>query len=162
MIHLFVPCIAHRPHAMSWMIFILCPNVEWKSYNRKPLFISSIQAMEHPRCTLQQVSTILTYKAIVASMIENKAVHGARGLSARIVRAFPEHFQAHQKANLVRTACWWALCNTYFNVPDDAMSTPISSSRSRLGNCKQGLTKAASGRGQKWSEWVLWLYPRIP
>jgi hypothetical protein len=34
---------------MSWMIFILCPNDEWKSYNWKPLFISSIQAMERPQ-----------------------------------------------------------------------------------------------------------------
>jgi hypothetical protein len=42
MTHLFVPCTAHGPHAMSWMIFILCPNAEWKSYNQKPLFILSI------------------------------------------------------------------------------------------------------------------------
>jgi hypothetical protein len=41
------------------------------------------------------------------------------------------------------------------------MPTPISSSQSRLGNCKWGLTKAATGQGQKWSEWVLWLYPRV-
>jgi hypothetical protein len=88
-------------------------------------------------------------------MIEGEANHGARGLSARTVQAFPEHFRADQKANLVRAAHWWALRDTYFNAPDDAVPTPISSSRSRLGTRKQGLTKAATGRGQKRSEWVL-------
>jgi hypothetical protein len=157
MTQLFVHCTAHGPHAISWMIFILCPNVEWKSYNRKPLFISSIQAMEHPRRVLQQASTILTRKAIVTWMIEDEAIHGARGLPARTIRAFSEYFRAYQKANLVCTACWWALCNTYFNALDDAMSTSISSSRRRLGNRKRRLTKTATGRGKKWSEWVLWL-----
>jgi hypothetical protein len=85
-------------------------------------------------------------------MIEDEAVHGARGLPARTVRAFSEHFQAYQKANLVRATRWWALCDTYFNAPDDAMLTPISSSRSHLGNRKRGLTKAATGRSQKSSE----------
>jgi hypothetical protein len=62
--------------------------------------------------------------------------HGARGLPARTVRAFPEHF---------RTGRWWALRDTYFNVPNDAMSTPISSSQSHLETRKRGLTKAATG-----------------
>jgi hypothetical protein len=105
--------------------------------------------MEHPRCALQQVSTILTRKVVVTWMIEDKANHGARGLPARIVpstvRAFPEHFRADQKANLVRAARWWALRSTYFNAPDDIVPTPISSSRSRLGTHKRGLTKVATG-----------------
>jgi hypothetical protein len=78
-------------------------------------------------------------------MIEDEAVYGARGLPAHIVRAFPEHFRAHEKANLVCTARWWALRNTYFNAHNDTMPTSISSSRSRLGNHKRGLTKAATG-----------------
>ena len=101
--------------------------------------------MERPQLVLQQVSTILTRKAIVVWMIEDKAVHGARGLPSRTIRAFPEHFWIHQKANLVRVALWWALCDNYFNAPDDAMPIPISSSQSRLGNRKWGLTKAAIG-----------------
>jgi hypothetical protein len=81
--------------------------------------------MERPRSAFQQVSTILIRKAIIAWMIEDKAVHGARGLPARTVRAFPKHFRAHQKVNLVCAARWWALRDTYFNVPDDAMPTPF-------------------------------------
>jgi hypothetical protein len=94
-------------------------------------------------------------------MIEDEANHGTRGLLARTVRAFSEHFRADQKANLVRTACWWALRDTYFNAPNDAVPTSISSSRSRLGTRKRGLTKAATGRSQKRFKWVLWLYPRV-
>jgi hypothetical protein len=104
--------------------------------------------MERSRRALQQVSTILTHKAIIAWMIEDDVIYGARGLPARTIRAFPEHFRAHQKANLVRAARWWALHDTYFNTPNDAMPTPISSTRSRLGHHKQGLTKAATRRAK--------------
>jgi hypothetical protein len=41
------------------------------------------------------------------------------------------------------------------------MLTPISSSRSRLGNRKRGLIKATTERGKKRFEWVVWLYPRV-
>jgi hypothetical protein len=104
---------------------------------------------------------ILICKAIIAWMIEDEAVHGARDLPTRTVLVFPEHFRAHQKANLVCTARWWALRDTYFNALDDAMPIFISSSQSRLGNRKRGLIKAATGRGQKRSDWMLWLYPRV-
>jgi hypothetical protein len=161
MTHLFVPYTTHGPNAISWMIFILCPNVEWKSYNQKSLFISSIQAMERLRCALQQVSMILRSKAIVAWMIEDEAIHGARALPACTIRAFPKHFRAHQKADLAHSARWWALRDTYFNAYDDTMPIPTSSSQSRLGNRKRRLTKGATGRGQKWSEWMLWLYSRV-
>jgi hypothetical protein len=50
--------------------------------------------MECPRRVLQQVSTILTRKAIIEWMIEDKVIHGARGLPARIVRAFSQYFRA--------------------------------------------------------------------
>lgn len=41
---------------------------------------------------LQQVSTLATRKSVIAWMLENEALHGVRGLPARAVTAFPEHF----------------------------------------------------------------------
>jgi hypothetical protein len=117
--------------------------------------------MEPPHRALQQVSTIHTRKTVVAWMVEDEAHNGARGLPSRTVRAFPEHFRSDQRANLVRAARWWAQRDSYFNGPDDVVQTPISSSRSRHGIRKRALTKAATGRGQKRSDWVLWLYPRV-
>jgi hypothetical protein len=43
--------------------------------------------MEHPRRALQQVSMVLTHKAVVTWIIEDEANHGTRGLPTRTVRA---------------------------------------------------------------------------
>ena len=94
-------------------------------------------------------------------MIEDEANYGAQGLPTRTVQAFSKHFQSNQKVNLVCAARWWVLRHAYFNALDGTMPTSISSSRSRLGTRKWALTKATTGRSQKRSEWMLWLYSRI-
>jgi hypothetical protein len=142
------------------MFFILCPNIEWKSSNRKPLFI---QAMEPPTPRqLQQVSTLATRKAIITWMVQDDSINGNAGLYVRTIQAFPEHFRGKKTANVMRVTRWWASQNEFCNEDENANSTAaFSCTQSCLGQQKRMRMKAGPGRGGKRLEWMMWLYPQL-
>ena len=115
---------------------------------------------QRPRA-LQQVSTILTRKTVVAWMVEDREVRGSRGMYSRTVQAIPEHFRAQHATNLVRATRWWALRDTLLSTDQPIPPVALSCSRSNFGRRKRVLSKAANGRGPRRSEWVQWLYPRL-
>jgi hypothetical protein len=139
------------------MNFILYPKVEWKSYNRKPLFISSIQPMERPAPRqLQQVSKLATRKTVITWMVQDESINGNAGLYVRTIQAFPEHFRGKKIVNFVRATRWWARRNKFCNEDENANSTAaFSCTRSHLGQQKRMRMKATLGRGTKRSEWVM-------
>jgi hypothetical protein len=106
------------------MNFILYPKVVWKSYNQKPLFISSIQTMESPAPRqLQQVSTLATCKSVITWMVQDESINGNVGLYVCTIQAFPEHFKGNKTANVVRATRWWAHRNKFCNEDENANST---------------------------------------
>jgi hypothetical protein len=95
-------------------------------------------------------------------MVQDDSINGNAGLYVRTIQTFPEHFKGKKTANVVRATRWWACRNKFCNEDENANSTTaFSCSRSRLGQRKRMLMKAAPGRGTKRSERVMWLYPQF-
>jgi hypothetical protein len=95
-------------------------------------------------------------------MVQDDSINGNAGLYVRTIQTFPEHFKGKKTANVVRATRWWACRNKFCNEDENANSTTaFSCSRSRLGQRKRMLMKAAPGRGTKRSEMVMWLYPQF-
>jgi hypothetical protein len=97
------------------MFFILCSNVEWKSSDRKPLFITFIRFPAVPTMDvpdghqlppennppydansqrLQQVSTLANRMNVINWMVVDEELHGFNGLYMRAILAFPTNFRS--------------------------------------------------------------------
>ena len=111
---------------------------------------------------LQHVSTVAARKTIIVWMIEDEALYNVQSLPVRTIRAFPEQFRGQKSANYMKATRWWKLRDQFFNdLGQQNINVTLSCNRSRLGQRKQLFTKAGVGHGQKRSEWVQWLYPRL-
>ena len=121
--------------------------------------------MERPRAApipprnLQQVSTLGIRRTITTWMVEDVTVHGERGLNARAIQAFPEHFRGQCSVNLVKASRWWQQRHQF--EADGGEVNQFSCSRSRLSKRKRHSPKAKSGRGRERSKWVQYLYPKL-
>jgi hypothetical protein len=161
------------------MFYILCPNVEWKSSNRKPLFITPIQPLafeimdvpddlppvDNPPNDanpgrLQQVSTLADRRNVINWMIEDEVLHGFNGLYRHAINTFPANFRGQKTTNTMKATRWWQQQEEFTNNIADR-SIIFSASQSRLSKRKRILTKARPGRGTKRFEWVLWLHPNL-
>ena len=121
--------------------------------------------MERPRPApipphnLQQVSTLGIRRTITAWMVEDVTIHGERGLNARAIQAFLEHFCGQRSANLVKASRWWQQCHQF--EADVGEVNQFSCSWSRPSKWKRHSPKAKSGRERKRSEWIQYLYPKL-
>jgi len=97
---------------------------------------------------------------VVEWMINDNEVNGEKGLHARTVKAFPEHFQGTTFATIMKSSRWWEKRATILQIRDDR-DNMVSCNSAQPGKAKKVLTKAAPGRGPNRAPWVDWLYPFI-
>jgi hypothetical protein len=130
--------------------------------DRNPYGIIVDGARRPTAARYSRTSTLTTRKTVITWMVQDDSLNNNPGLYGRTIQAFPEHFRGQKTANVVRASRWWALRNEFCNENENANSTAaFSCNRSRLGQRKRMLMKAAPGRGTKCSEWVMWLYPQL-
>ena len=111
---------------------------------------------------LQQVFTLPTRKTMITWMVQDELVHGLPSLYQRTIRAFPEHFRGLKPANVVRVSRWWKKRGEFCNEGgEEETSMIMTTTRSRGGSRKRLRSKATPGRGNKRSDWILWIYPRL-
>jgi len=90
---------------------------------------------------------------VVEWMINENEANGEKGLYARTVKAFLEHFQGTTFPTIMKSSCWWEKCATILQIHDDR-DNMVSCNSAKPGKAKKVLTKAAPGRGPKRAPWV--------
>ncbi len=123
------------------------------------------QLVDNPRALGKRkrptvVTTQQTRIRVVEWMINDNEANGEKGLHARTVKAFPEHFRGTTSATIMKTSRWWEKCATILQIHDDR-DNMVSCNSAQPGKAKKVLTKAAPGRRPKRAPWVDWLYPLI-
>jgi len=87
------------------------------------------------------VTTQQTHIRVVEWMINDNEVNGEKGLHARIVKAFPEHFRGMTSATIMKSSRWWEKCATILQIHDDRdnMVSATLRSRGKPKRCSQKL-----------------------
>jgi hypothetical protein len=95
---------------------------------------------KHPTAiTTQQIRI-----RVVEWMINDNKANGEKGLHARTVKAFPEHFQGTTSVTIMKSSRWWEKHATILQIRDDR-DNMVSCNSAQPGKAKKALTKAAPG-----------------